>query len=82
MEYYNDAEADTVICTLEYTDCSNMGGYDPRDPCNHTCNWVDYPEGAECIQDYVIDCSYRGGYDPSDPCNLTCMDDDIVVCTM
>ena len=25
------------MCTRQYTDCSMYGGYDPRDPCKHTC---------------------------------------------
>ena len=26
-----------VICTKIYIDCSSRGGYDPSDPCQHTC---------------------------------------------
>ena len=25
------------MCTAQYVDCSMYGGYDPKDPCNHTC---------------------------------------------
>ena len=31
-----------LMCTKEFTDCSNKGGYDERDPCNHTCK-EDHP---------------------------------------
>jgi len=26
-----------ITCTTKYVDCSDKGGYDPRDPCKHTC---------------------------------------------
>ena len=26
-----------MMCTMQYVDCSMYGGYDPKDPCNHTC---------------------------------------------
>ena len=71
----------TFMCTKQFVDCSNRGGYDPRDPCKHTCNDkivvspkpIVRKDPVMCTMQYV-DCSHRGGYDPRDPCNHTCND--------
>ena len=70
------------MCTAQYVDCSMYGGYDPKDPCNHTCK-SDRPvrpmivpqemaleQLRMCTMQYV---SCPGGYDPSDPCRHTCL---------
>jgi len=33
------ARPEPVMCTMQFVDCSAHGGYDPRDPCRHTCMW-------------------------------------------
>lgn len=32
-------EKEPIMCTAQYVDCSEQGGYDPTDPCKQTCNW-------------------------------------------
>lgn len=57
------------MCVARFVDCSELGGYDPSDPCNQTC----MEEPVMCTMEFV-DCSRLGGYDPRDPCNHTCME--------
>ena len=62
------------MCTKQFTSCP--GGYDPSDPCRHTCLKPKVPvqtrpmEPVMCTMQYV---SCPGGYDPSDPCGHTCL---------
>jgi hypothetical protein len=37
-DYYYEDQDDFVMCTMQYIDCSERGGYDLSDPCMHTCN--------------------------------------------
>jgi len=35
---YDYGDDEPVMCTMQYIDCSDRGGYDLSDPCMHTCN--------------------------------------------
>ena len=63
------------MCTMQYVDCSARGGYDPIDPCNHTCRdngpSLNLENLVMCTKQYT-DCSRSGGYDLNDPCRHTC----------
>jgi len=89
-QYQKDLNRPIMMCTMQYVDCRHRGGYDPRDPCNHTCrdtSAFDLQELALAPQYQkdlnrpimmctmqYVDCRHRGGYDPRDPCNHTCRD--------
>lgn len=61
-----DCNQDEIVCTMEFVDCSQRGGYDPSDPCKHTC--MDESEEPECLPLGTLGCS------SSSPCcdDLTC----------
>lgn len=80
LDYEDPALADdTILCTREFVDCSRLGGYDPVDPCQHTCMFTsrDEYEGWQQIEvqctSRPVDCSDKGGPDPLDRCGTTCL---------
>ena len=59
-----------MMCTMQYVDCSMYGGYDPKDPCNHTCR-SDRPVRPMIVPQEMALEQLRSEYRPMEPMMCT-----------